>query len=284
MNLRLMTAADIPAGMRLKDLAGWNQTPADWERFLRASPDGCIVAETDGRVSGTATTIVYEGRFAWIGMVLVDPDARGRGIGTRLLEKAIEHLDHLGVPTLKLDATPQGQPLYAKLGFATEYEIERRVLNREAAPTDLEAADAPDVDPQPDLDWIIELDRQVFGADRSGLVRSLHQETPAFTLAVEARGELQGYALGRRGSRADHLGPWVAREESAARALLAAFLRRSNRDTIFVDGMKSSPWAGRFLDSMGFEFSRPLTRMYRGTNRDPGTPELVGAILGPEFG
>jgi len=287
MNLRLMTAADIPAGMRLKDLAGWNQTPADWERFLRASPDGCFVAEADGRVCGTATTIVYEGRFAWIGMVLVDPDARGRGIGTRLLERAIEHLDHLGVPTLKLDATPQGQPLYAKLGFVAEYEIERRVLRREAATADQGAVDVPDapgVVAQVDLDWIIELDRQVFGADRSGLLRSLHHETPAFTLAVEARGELQGYALGRRGSRADHLGPWVAREEPAAQALLAEFLRRSSRETVFVDGVKSNPWAGRFLGSMGLEFSRPLTRMYRGTNRDPGTPELVGAILGPEFG
>src|SRR2546426_10308735 len=43
--LRVMTEADIPAGMRLKELAGWNQTPSDWERFLRASPAGCSVAE-----------------------------------------------------------------------------------------------------------------------------------------------------------------------------------------------------------------------------------------------
>ena len=69
-HLRLMTDADIPAGMRLKDLAGWNQTASDWERFLRASPAGCFVAESGGRVRGTAATIVYEGRFAWIGMVL----------------------------------------------------------------------------------------------------------------------------------------------------------------------------------------------------------------------
>src|SRR2546422_9978611 len=128
--LRVMTEADIPGGMRLKELAGWNQTPSDWERFLRASPAGCSVAELDGRVCGTATTIVYEGRFAWIGMVLVDPECRGRGIGTRLLAKAIEHLDAARVPTLKLDATPQGRPIYAKLGFVSEYEVERWVLKR----------------------------------------------------------------------------------------------------------------------------------------------------------
>src|SRR5437867_3450463 len=130
-HFRLMTEADIPAGMRLKELAGWNQTPSDWERFLRGSPAGCFVAELDGRVCGTATTIVYEGRFAWIGMVLVDPECRGRGIGTRLLAKAIEHLDAVGVSTLKLDATPQGRPIYAKLGFVSEYEVERWTLERQ---------------------------------------------------------------------------------------------------------------------------------------------------------
>ena len=77
MRLRTMTKADIPAGLRLKEIAGWNQTAADWKRFLEASPEGCFVAEEDGRVCGTATTISFENRFAWVGMVLVDPDTFG---------------------------------------------------------------------------------------------------------------------------------------------------------------------------------------------------------------
>ena len=72
MQLRTMTESDIAAGMRLKDVAGWNQAEADWKRFLSASSDGCFVMEVDGAVRGTATTIVYSGRFAWVGMVLVD--------------------------------------------------------------------------------------------------------------------------------------------------------------------------------------------------------------------
>ena len=45
--LRPMTAADIPAGMRLKDEAGWNQTESDWAMILNASPGGCFVAVMD---------------------------------------------------------------------------------------------------------------------------------------------------------------------------------------------------------------------------------------------
>ncbi len=279
MKLRVMTIPDIPAGMRLKEIAGWNQTPADWERFLSASPEGCFVTEVEGRVVGTATTINYEDRFAWIGMVLVDPDYRGRGIGTRLLEKAIEYLDGSGVPTLKLDATPQGKPIYKKLGFNEEYEIERWVLRRSPV---AKTSGAPG--PLPDFEGILNWDRVVFGADRSRLLSSVDRESPDFTLTAERRGSLAGYAAGRRGSLADHLGPWVARDEASAREQLDEFLRRSARGTLFVDCMKSSPFARELLVSHGFELSRPLTRMFRGPNAHPGQPELVCAILGPEFG
>lgn len=274
-----MTMADIPAGMRLKDLAGWNQTPADWERFLRASPEGCFVSECEGRVCGTATTIGYEGRFAWIGMVLVDPENRGRGIGTRLLEKTIEHLDARRVPTLKLDATPEGKPIYQKLGFVMEYEIERWVLKRS-----LTGETQPQHFARPDLPRILKSDREVFGADRSDLLLSLDRDAPGFTLAIQYRDELKGYALGRRGSRADHLGPWMAQDASSARELLEEFLRRSRRESIFLDTLTSSPFARGLLRSLDFEFSRSLTRMYRGANSHPGRPNLLCAILGPEFG
>lgn len=128
MEMRRMTRADIPGGMRLKDLAGWNQTSADWARFLEAGEEGCFAVELDGAVRGTAATIDYQGRFAWVGMVLVDPEYRGRGIGTKLLERCVEYLDAIRIPCIKLDATPLGKPIYEKLGFVTEYEIERWIL------------------------------------------------------------------------------------------------------------------------------------------------------------
>jgi ribosomal protein S18 acetylase RimI-like enzyme len=275
--LREMTFDDIPAGMRLKEIAGWNQTRGDWERFLSASPEGCFVAETDGEVVGTAATISYEGRFAWIGMVLVDPARRGQGIGTKLLEKAIEYLQGCGIPSMKLDATPQGKPLYEKLGFVSEYEIERWQLKR------VPAADAT-VEASPVTEEILDQDREIFGADRSALLRSIALEHPALVLQTRRQGKLTGYCFGRRGALADHLGPWVAQDESSARDLLDEFLLRSRGEEVFVDGMRNSPWAMKLLRGSGLQYSRSLTRMYRGRNDFSGRTELQGAILGPEFG
>jgi len=285
-----MTKADVPSGMRLVELAGWNQTASDWERFLTASPRGCFVADSDGQVCGTVTTITYEGRFAWVGMVLVAPEHRGQGVGTQLLNRAIEYLEDFGVATIKLDATPNGKPLYEKLGFVAEYEIDRLALGphsqrlRPDSTFGLQISEAEKLEEVLDLDEILKLDREAFGADRSTLLRSLHHDAPEFTTAVCHEGSLAGYTLGRHGSRADHLGPWMAKNEAAAHRLLVAFLTRLTREMIFVDCLKSSPFASRLLQSAGFEFLRPLTRMVRGANTFAGLPELFCAILGPEFG
>lgn len=279
MNLRLrtMTLEDIPEAMRLKDAAGWNQTTTDWARFLSASPEGCFVAEYHGDVIGTSATIIYEGRFAWIGMVIVDKQYRGQGIGVALLERAIRFLDSRRVPTMKLDATPQGKPLYEKFGFRSEYEIERWMLNRTVEEHAMENGAIS-------IEDILLIDREIFGASRSGLLRSLAQEAPHLTLVDQEEGKITGYSFGRRGSRADQMGPWVARNEDAAERLLNLFLLRSSRELIFVDCLRLHPWAVPLLKARGFEFSRPLTRMFRGTNEYAGHVELLCSSLGPEFG
>jgi hypothetical protein len=95
---------------------------------------------------------------------------------------------------------------------------------------------------------------------------------------------VKGFVLGRKGSRADHLGPWVASNAIAAQEVLEGFLLRSRRQVAIVDVARDNPWASALLAAKGFQFSRSLTRMYRGENAHPGRPDLLGAILGPEFG
>lgn len=275
--LRTMTFEDIPVAIRLKDAAGWNQTAADWARFISANPEGCFVMECHGNVIGTSATIAYDGRFSWIGMLIVDEQYRGQGIGTALLKHAIHFLDSQKIPTIKLDATPQGKPLYEKLGFMSEYDIERWMLSRTAKEKVVENVPVS-------IEDVLQIDRKIFGANRSGLLCSLAQEAPHLTLVDQQEEEITGYSFGRLGSLADHMGPWVARNEDAAERLLNSFLLRSSRELIFVHCLRLNPWAVPLVKARGFEFSRPLTRMFRGTNGYAGQAELLCASLGPEFG
>ena len=275
--VRVMSQADIPSAMRMTLDTGWNQTEADWQRLLAASPDGCFVAVLGGLIIGTVTTITYEKTLSWIGMVLVEQRYRRQGIGTTLLVKAIEYLERRGIPCMKLDATPAGKPLYETLGFREEYEIERWSLKRTRLQNSLRRS-------SPNIDSVLSLDRTVFGADRSDLLASLFDAAPYFTLIASRNAAIEGYTFGRRGSLADHLGPWIAKNDRTASTLLRDFLKMSDRELLFVDCVTSTPWARTIVKSGGFTFSRGLTRMYRGRNHSAGQLHLVGAILGPEFG
>lgn len=283
MRVRRMTCEDIAAGMGLVRAAGWNQTEADWKRFLDIGPAGCFVAEAEGGVCGSATTIVYGNQLAWVGMVLVSPRQRGRGIGTELLKVALGYLDSQESLTIKLDATPQGRPIYERLGFEPEYEIER--WTRARCTETVVPRDPPaEYSTCSDLDGLLAMDQAVFGADRGGLLRSIHRDAPEFTAVIWDNARVAGYTLGRHGLHADQLGPWMAQNEQVARKLLECFLSHSRRERVVADCLKSSPFARKLLRSAGFEFSRPLTRMVRGPNSSFGCPELLCAILGPEFG
>src|ERR1043165_3525488 len=119
LEIRLLFESDVPAAMRLKEAAGWNQTEKDWRRLLALEPNGCFGAVKDGVLVGTTTTTTYGNDLAWIGMVLVDPEHRRQGIAARLMSVALDYLDDK-VETIKLHATAAGKPVYERFGFQIE--------------------------------------------------------------------------------------------------------------------------------------------------------------------
>ena len=270
--VRALTRADIPAAMRIKEAAGWNQTETDWHNLLRLAPETCFGLECGGSLAASAAAVCYERRLAWIGMVLTDPAYRRRGFARQLMEHTVEALTARQMEWIKLDATEVGAPLYRELGFEPECEIERWGST---------AAQAPGM---PDLSWqgrCSALDRQAFGADRSQLLAML---APLGAAAIAD----QGYAMARPGSQAAYFGPCVSRRPEAAAELLAWFLARHPREPVYWDLLPQNAEAVRLARASGFAPLRQLVRMVR--PGVPGAPPLdhddsqVFAIAGFEFG
>jgi GNAT superfamily N-acetyltransferase len=284
-HIRTMTAEDVPLGMRLKEQARFNQTEADWRRFLDLEPGGCFLAEVDGEPVGTVTNCVFDS-IGWIAMLLVDEALRGRGIGTRLVKHALAYLDARGVRSARLDATPRGRPIYQKLGFVAEYQLARW---EGAAPGGGSAAnrctDHASVCPvtADRLDALIELDRQATGTQRRRLIARLHQERPEAMLRVEADDRIAGYVTFRDGSNAAQIGPGVALSEAAGCALGDAALARCAGLGVFVDVPVDNGPAMQWAESRGLTVQRQFTRMRRG---EPilDHPTQIWASSGPEKG
>ncbi len=276
---RDMAVGDIPEGLRFSRASGWNQTEADWQLLLASNPGRFVVAVRGQRVIGTAGAAAYPPHLAWVCMILVDPAERGRGVGGQLVGRVLERLADMGA--VGLDATPQGQPVYARLGFAPVSSLVRMGGVAAAFPPPPGASVRPVTDA--DLPAVLRLDHEVFGADRGTLLRSAFARAPALAWCAEDAGALTGYCFGRSGHHSEHIGPVVARRLEAASALVSMALTCAAGRAVIVDATSPPGWLA-FLEERGLRAQRPFTRMYRGGAAPPGRPELQLAIRGPEFG
>ena len=252
--IRLLTASDLPQACALSRAVNWNQTEADWRLAIEMNPQGCFVMEAEGVVVATTTTIRYGTKLAWVGMVLTHPDFRRQGLASALMERALDRLSD--VETVKLDATEMGAPVYRRLGFVDDREIERWI--RPPGAVLASRIDGYFANPS--------LDLEAFGADRSALLRPL--------AGIESASTPDGFAMGR-GVR---FGPCVSRSEESAVALLHWYLSRHAGEQVLWDTFPSD-----LPRSHGFELSRRLLRMVRGPAL-AADDSLVYAGAGFEFG
>lgn len=263
--IRMLTEADIPAGMRLKRAAGWNQTEADWRRTIDLQPDGCYAGLCDGSVVATLTHCVF-GRVAWIAMVLTDPAFRGRGFASRLLERALADLRERGIESIRLDATELGRPVYEKFGFAVDFELQRwdgiaTAGERAEIPNDAKLRDAR----ADDLPAIVELDRRASGCDRGKFLARLQADESFPGVIAECSGLPVGFVLQRQGELAVQIGPLGATNEATAEHLLRNSLDRTCGRRTYVDLKSGDVALSLVLQSAGLGVKRTFQRMTLGT-------------------
>ena len=272
-----MTIEDLRLGLRLSRQAGWNQTESDWLRFMNTEPEGCFVAELNGYSVGTTTICIFE-NVAWIAMVLVDKDARGQGVGTKLLKHSLDYLDGRKVETVRLDATRLGQPIYEKLGFVPEYELARFEGIARQGKTGLSITEAV---PEFFAD-MIEYDRQVTGTNREKMLSLLFKEFPQNTFIFTDDDKIEGFITMRPGANAVQIGPCVA-SMNAGPALLSDALNRCAGKAVFVDIPTGNVPAVKIAESSGLKIQRRFMRMCRG-ERIKDNIKTIWAGSGPEKG
>jgi GNAT superfamily N-acetyltransferase len=264
--------------------AGWNQVAADWRIFLELGTVYAVRNSAD-RVVATAAILPYGGRFAWISMVLVTSDYRGRGIATQLLRRCVADLVGRGLAPA-LDSTPAGRMVYVRLGFEDSWAFTRYCApgpgRKDNAAQKLDGVVIRSISGD---DWLTlcHYDAQVFGADRSALLSRLRGRATGAELAAWRGDRMTGFVLGRDGRSATQLGPVTAEDEDTARALLGLALAGARRP-IYIDLVDSKSALRRWLEGRGFTAQRPFTRMVYGGAMTIGDVARTMAVAGPELG
>jgi GNAT superfamily N-acetyltransferase len=110
--------------------------------FTKAIPPGDFiawVAELDGKIVATSGMVVWEkpaiyggvesGRLGYLLNFYTIPEARRKGIATRMLNELIKEARLLGLRYLHLHASKYGESIYRKAGFTEPHmpELTRRL-------------------------------------------------------------------------------------------------------------------------------------------------------------
>jgi len=278
-----LTPADADGGFALSSRVGWNQALSDWT-YMLAMGEGVGLISASGALVATAIALPYD-RFAWICMVLVDPDFRRRGLATRLMDEVVSGQVAAGrVPGL--DATPDGREVYRRIGFRDHYQLGRyRADTPDAAsmPGPLEAGVTIRPLSAGALGSLAEMDRRVFGADRSGLLSHLLSRVPGASHGAWRGDDLAGYVFVRDGREAHQLGPLVATDAAVAVCLAKSALEVTE-GPVYLDVPNAQSEFVSWLNVSGFALQRPYIRMYQGRSTGFDDPGSLFAIAGPELG
>lgn len=109
----------------IPQLSSSNPPPsaAELEAIVDSDASHLLIAEEDGYVFGSLTLVLFPiptGLRAWIEDVVVDAEARGRGVGRLLNEAALERAREAGAATVDLTSRPSREAanrLYQRIGF-----------------------------------------------------------------------------------------------------------------------------------------------------------------------
>lgn len=265
---------------------GWGHSIRDVERCWSLEPHGCFLAVIHGAPVGHVFSICY-GNLGWIGLLIVDPKVRGRGVGSVLMEAAVSYLHEAGCRLVRLEAVEKAVPLYQRFGFRREFDSLR--FRGQLASLTKPGSSGSEFRKmlEEDLANVGRFDARYFGADRLRVLRSLLTDNPNLCYLAEDDMGVSGYIMTRLGEDGFWVGPWVSENSKQAEALFGVLVGAiSGTDVVLRVGLPALNGKGQgLLEKLGFQLTDKSVRMVLGSVRGGGSGvRCVYGIGGPEKG
>jgi GNAT superfamily N-acetyltransferase len=264
-------AAAAPLLLELSESIGWPHEIGDWQTTLAASQVFGHRA-TDGRILSSSSIYQFGPDLAALAVVLVREEFRRQGLARAAVLRCLDQVP--GVPQM-LVATPFGQPLYESLGFKIAEQIVRLIA---AEGISLPATGAIKTMTDADLPRVFELDRAIYQADRSQVLRHRWAQAEGGVLLPDGSG--YAWKIPQRGGLV--LGPVIAASPQDA-ARLVAHLTAGFPGRIKIEVPERHTELMALLTKAGFvvDSSRPL--MLKNVDQLPGRRELLFGLASLGF-
>ncbi|MDP4502654.1 GNAT family N-acetyltransferase [Nonomuraea turcica] len=256
-DIRLLGPEELPLCQRLESDREWSTDEAKWRLMFETGEVYAVDAADGDGLAGCVVVTRYGDSLADVGMMLVASRYGRQGLGTRLMEHALEAA---GDRIVELTATRFGRPVYERLGFRPtgSLTITMGPMEGAAGSSGVRVA-TPD-----DHSALLDLDAEVTGADRSKALTVLLARAER-TIVTDG-----GFAVAWNAGPHRVIGPVVAPSEEAARELILAAAHGADRD-VRIDLLDAYPGLRPWLTGLGpTEGPAALPTMVYGAHRHPG--------------
>lgn len=256
---RTMSRHEVALAIEWAAEEGWNPGLHDAETFPAADPQGFFVGTLNGQPVASISVVKYEPGFAFLGLYIVRPEWRDRGLGWALWQHGMASA---AGRQIGLDGVMAQQANYRKSGF----ELAWRNMRYEgrggtAAPDDARVVDLAQVP----FSAVCTFDNAYFPAERTAFLRTWLTQPDAAARGWIEDGRLQGYGLIRRCRSGWKIGPLFAEREDIAEGLyLALGSRAEAEESIYLDLPELNAAAVALAQRHGMRIVFETARMYTG--------------------
>jgi hypothetical protein len=260
--MRAMTRAELDTLMAWAAAEGWNPGRNDAQIFWDTDPQGFIAAELGGELIGGGSIVSYEGRFGFMGLFIMHPNHRRRGLGEQLwLHRRDLLISRLQAPAaIGMDGVFAMQEFYARGGFVFCNRNLRFTGTGAAASADSALVDLAAVP----FAEIARYDAAHFPAARERFLRAWITQPASRALGAMQYGVLRGYGVIRQCRQGYKIGPLFADDGETADALFRGLANTAAGEPTFIDVPENNPQAMALAQRHGLRELFGCARMYYG--------------------
>ncbi|WP_166702227.1 GNAT family N-acetyltransferase [Bacillus albus] len=221
--LRKEKIEDIVA---LSSYIGWDYNREEVETIFNL---GIVYGVWNERkkLIASAAIILYGEALASIGMVIVHPDYKGRGIGKVITNSCMNSVS--ARTPIMLIATDEGKPLYKKIGFRVVSYVSKYICNSYNA--NHKCAEAEEYMmgyKEEDLEGIIKIDEGAFGTSRNEFLKQRIMQSDQCVVVKDTKENVVGYGISIQTPENKIIGPIVAKNDAMAMRIVHALARGHN--------------------------------------------------------
>jgi hypothetical protein len=259
---------------------GWNPGPGDLDVARASDPEAFVAIRQGEALIGGGSIIRYGDKFGFMGLFILRPDMRGRGLGGKFWrwrrDRLKARLD--ADATIGMDGVYDMTPFYERGGFvAAHRHLRMQGVARGRADSNVVS------DKDRLIDDILAFDAGRFPAPRETFLRNW-LDRPGLHLAGLYRGDrFAGYGVARPCRSGFRIGPLFATDVVIADRLLGNLMARIAGEQVQIDVPEANLTALALAGKYGLEEVFGCVRMYHGAPPKIFT-EDVYAVTSLEFG